>query len=110
MTIRGRLCLSVVLLTSLVGCDSSGSTITSLTVGKGKVAQSNTGHPCTSGRLLHVQLVGSFPHIVTTGGVGGDSTVRTVLITADAGSGEVCEIGVRTVESTPATIDDLWDD
>ena len=33
----------------------------------GTVKDSNTGHPCTSGRELQIKLIGDFPHAVTTG-------------------------------------------
>ena len=33
----------------------------------GKVKDSNTGHPCASGRELQIMLIGTFPHTVTTG-------------------------------------------
>jgi hypothetical protein len=69
------------------------------------VEQSNTGHRCTSGQLLRVRLVGSFPHLTTSGGPpGGDGTdgiVRTVLLTVDGGSGRTCVIGVSTRALAP---------
>lgn len=85
---------------------SQQATISSatVTVGSGKVLDANTGHPCTSGRLLNIKLIGSFPHTVTTGnpvrpGEGTpDFTVRAVLLTADARSGVACLIGVQTGE------------
>jgi hypothetical protein len=70
----------------------------------GKQLTSNTGHACTSGRLLHIKLIGSFPHTVTTGHPvepgqpTPDFTVRAMIITADAGSGLACRIGVQTRE------------
>jgi hypothetical protein len=71
----------------------------------GKVRDSNTGHPCTSGRELQIKLIGTFPHTVTTGHpvpAGSpvpDFTVRAVIITADAESGLACLIGVQTGEN-----------
>ena len=71
----------------------------------GKVRDSNTGHPCTSGRELQIKLIGNFPHTVTTGhpvppgSPVPDFTVRAVIITADAVSGRACLIGVQTGES-----------
>ena len=71
----------------------------------GRVLASNTGKPCTSGRLLKVKLIGSFPHTVTTGHLvrAGepipDFTVRAMIITADAWSGEPCLITVQTAEA-----------
>ena len=71
----------------------------------GRVLSSNTGQPCTSGRLLKIKLIGSFPHIVTTGHpvrAGEpipDFTVRAMIITADASSGQPCLISVQTAEA-----------
>jgi len=68
----------------------------------GKVKDSNTGQPCTSGRELQIKLIGKFPHIVTTGhpvppgSPTPDFTVRAMIITADAESGRACLIGVQT--------------
>jgi hypothetical protein len=70
----------------------------------GKVKDSNTGHPCTSGREPQIKLIGRFPHTVTTGhpvppgSPVPDFTVRAVIITADAESGRACLIGVQTGE------------
>jgi hypothetical protein len=83
---------------------SQHATISSATVtaGSAKVLESNTGHPCKSGRVLNIKLIGSFPHIVTTGLVHrpdeppSDFTVRAMLITTDARSGLACLIGVQT--------------
>lgn len=71
----------------------------------GKVKDSNTGHPCTSGRLLQIKLIGKFPHVVTTGhsvppgSPAPDFTVRAMIVTADAESGLACLIGVQTAEN-----------
>jgi hypothetical protein len=81
-----------------------GATVSSATVAErpGKVKNSNTGHPCTSGRELQIKLIGTFPHTGTTGspvpsgGPAPDSTVRAVIITADAQSGLACLITVQT--------------
>lgn len=76
-----------------------------VTVSVGKMLDSNTGHPCTSGRLLHIKLIGSFPHTVTTGHPvtprkpPPDFTVRAAIITADARTGLACLIGVQTREN-----------
>lgn len=85
---------------------SKEATISSATVtaSSGKVLDANTGHRCTSGRLLNIKLIGSFPHTVTTGHPvrpgeqPPDFTVRAVLITADARTGLACLIGVQTGE------------
>lgn len=67
----------------------------------GTTEDTNTGYSCTSGRELQVKLIGTFPHVVTTGGgptgsAASDSTVRAMLITADAASGRACLIAVQT--------------
>ena len=84
-----------------------GTTVTSASVvaRPGTVKDSNTGHPCTSGRELRIRLIGKFPHTVTTGhpvepGVPTpDFTVRAMNVTADAESGLACLIGVQTSEN-----------
>lgn len=86
---------------------SQKATIYSATVtaSPGKMLDSNTGHPCTSGRLLHIKLIGSFPHTVTTGHPvtpgkpPPDFTVRAATITADAQTGLACLMGVQTREN-----------
>ena len=83
------------------------ATITSATVivRRGEVGDSNTGHPCTSGRELQVKLIGSFPHDVTSGHPvrAGEPTpdfrVHAIIITADADSGEACLISVQDGEN-----------
>ncbi|MFZ2016331.1 MAG: hypothetical protein WAV00_21130 [Nocardioides sp.] len=71
----------------------------------GKVKDSNTGHPCSSGHELQIKLIGKFPHTVTTGhpvppgSPAPDFTVRAMIITADAESGLACLIGVQTGEN-----------
>lgn len=85
------------------------ATVTSATatVGEGTVTDPNAGPACTSGTLLHIKLIGTFPTIVVGGpstgapGASNDYTVTTVLITADPESGKPCEIGVRTDPATP---------
>ena len=84
-----------------------GASVSSATVIErpGKVKDSNTGHPCTSGRELQIKLIGKFPHTVTTGhdvppgSPVPDFTVRAMVITADAESGLPCLIGVQTGEN-----------
>lgn len=87
-----------------------GAVLTSatVTVGYGTVFDSNIGYPCTSGRLLHIKLIGEFPHI-TTGGLAvqpgtplPDMTVRAVNLTTDAKTGRPCLIGVQTGKVVPA--------
>lgn len=72
---------------------------------QGRVRDSNTGHPCTSGRELQIKLIGTFPNTVTTGhpvppgSPTPDFTVRAMIITADEQSGQACLIGVQTGEN-----------
>ena len=67
----------------------------------------NDGPPCTSGTLLHIKLIGTFPTISVglppTAGApsAGDSSVSAVLITADPESGKACDLSVRTGPTTP---------
>lgn len=87
-----------------------GATVTSATfvAEAGTVLQSNTGDTCTSGRILVVRLIGTFPGIVTSGlvGVDGDespdSNVHAVTLTVDAVTGVTCRIGVETGEVAAA--------
>ena len=87
--------------------DASVSSATA-TVGRGSVTDSNLGYSCESGRLLHIKLIGTFPHIVTTGHPqdpestpAEDVTVRAVVLTADAESGRACRTGVQTGDVVP---------
>ena len=88
-----------------------GATVTSASViaRPGTVEDSNTGHPCTSGRLLQVKLIGDFPNIDTTGHPADpgspppDFTVRAMIVTADAESGRACLLGVQTAENGEPT-------
>ena len=68
----------------------------------GTVATPNTSQECESGQLVNITLAGSFPHITTSGGPpGGDGTdgvVTGVFLTADAQSGNICQISVTTGE------------
>lgn len=87
-----------------------GAVLTSATVtaGYGQVTDSNIGHPCLSGRLLHIKLIGDFPHIVTTGhpvqpgAPIPDFAVRAVDLTADAKTGRRCLVRVQTGNVAPA--------
>lgn len=87
-----------------------GAELTSATlrVSLGVVENPNTAsRNCDSGKLLHIQLAGTFSRVVTTGlapepgGSSSGSTVHGVSITADAASGEACEVSVQTDEVTP---------
>jgi hypothetical protein len=86
------------------------ATLTSATatVGEGTVTDPNAGPACTSGTLLHIKLIGTFPTIsvglLPTAGApsaSNDYSVIAVLITADPESGKPCEIGVQTGPTTP---------
>lgn len=79
-----------------------------ITVGNGKVFDSNIGYPCTSGQLLHIKLIGNFPHIVVSPlaqvqprAAASDATVHAVNLTADAKTGRPCLIGVQTGKVAP---------
>jgi hypothetical protein len=85
------------------------ATVTSATatVGVGTVTDPNAGPACTSGTLLQIKLIGTFPTIVVGGpstgapGSSNDYTVSAVLVTADPESGKPCLIGVRTGSTAP---------
>ena len=77
-------------------------TSATVSIGEGTEALANAGPPCTSGKLLHIKLIGRFPRIVH-GGVTGEpyEPVSAVLITADPVSGKPCLIGVNTGTQRP---------
>lgn len=88
--------------------DEQDATVTRITVAstRGIVKHPNTGQPCLSGRELRIKLIGTFPHIVTTGHpvlpgqaapdtTASDTTAGAMLITADAETGEACLIGIE---------------
>src|SRR5450432_4810750 len=81
--------------------DKEAATVTSATatVGAGTETQPNAGPACTSGTLLHIKLIGTFPTIgvgpLPTAGApdaSNDNSVMTVLVTADPESGKPCDI------------------
>ncbi len=83
-------------------------TSATVTVGPGTVTEPNRGSACTSGRLLHLKLIGTFPHTVAggldhrdTSAPPPDLTVHAVLLTADARTGRPCLEGVQTGHVTP---------
>ena len=89
-----------------IGRQDATVTSATVTLGYGKVTDSNIGYACMSGRLLNILLIGDFPHTVTTGnpqltGKTEDFTVHAVVLTADAKSGRACRIGVQTGDVTP---------
>jgi hypothetical protein len=84
--------------------EQSANSVTSATATRsaGTITDSNTGHACTSGSVLHIKLIGDF-NIVTTGHpilncstATPDFTVHGVLMTADPASGDTCLISVQT--------------
>jgi hypothetical protein len=67
----------------------------------GRVTQPNTGHPCDSGRIIHVQLLGTFPTIAISptpaiDGHHSSTAVHDVDIDIDERSGIACLISVAT--------------
>jgi hypothetical protein len=83
--------------------ESAVLTSATTTVGEGTETLANAGPPCTSGKLLHIKLIGTFPRI-GHGGLAGETTyspVTVVLITADPVSGKPCLIGVNTGAQSP---------
>lgn len=81
------------------------ATVSSVTakLENGTVIDSNVGYSCTSGQLLKILLIGSFPHIVSlTAGLGAANyTVHGVALTADAKSGKACLLGVQVGRISP---------
>jgi hypothetical protein len=84
--------------------DRLAKTITSATAtaSRGTVRDSNTGHPCTSGTLLQIKLLGTFKIVVSPPPGEDDTTVTEVDITADPGAGKACLISVRTAAIPPS--------
>jgi hypothetical protein len=83
-----------------------GASITSTWViaRRSRASASDTEHRCGSGRRLEIELIGDFPHTVTTGHAvppgspAADTTVRAMVVIANAESGVACVIGVQTAE------------
>jgi hypothetical protein len=90
-----------------VAKDAATVTSATATVGAGTDMDPNAGPPCTSGTLLHIKLIGTFPTISVglppTAGApsAGDYSVSAVLITADPVSGKACTLGVQTGPIAP---------
>lgn len=66
----------------------------------------NAGPACTPGRLLHITLYGTFPHIAyggaSTDAAGhGHEDITAVLLTVDAATGKPCLMGVHPGATTP---------
>jgi hypothetical protein len=71
------------------------------TAADGTETEANAGPPCTSGKLLHIKLIGAF-NIVHGGPLGAsDDPVTAVLMTADPESAKSCLISVATGTRTP---------
>lgn len=77
------------------------------------VTQPNTGNRCDADRLILVQMRGTFPHTVTSGGppaadgnIADNASVSAMLLTADSESELVCLIAVETgdVEPLPGSV------
>jgi hypothetical protein len=91
----------------------AGAKVTSVTVtaSAGKEPSHNVGDACMYGRLLHIRVIGDFPHIAVSGklhfsGSGeaesiDGTTVRSMEITADAKTGRACLLGVGTRAVAP---------
>ena len=97
---------------------SATATSATATVGRGTVTDPNIGPACTSGTLLHIKLIGTFPTIgvgplptagapsssAPSGGVptdGSGLSVMAVLVTADPASGKACDLSVRLDQLAP---------
>lgn len=85
--------------------ESAVLTSATATIGDGTVTDTNAGPPCTSGKLLHIKLIGTFPRMVDRPKGAQPNppayTVSAVLITADAVSGKACLLSVDTGTTTP---------
>lgn len=73
-----------------------------------RVTQPNTANSCDSDRLILVQMRGTFPNIVTSGGppapageTPANAVVSALLLTADSESGLVCLFAVETGSVEP---------
>ncbi|MDQ1680289.1 MAG: hypothetical protein QOI42_1148 [Frankiaceae bacterium] len=89
--------------------ESAALTSATATIGDGTVTDTNAGPPCTSGKLLHIKLIGTFPRLVDRS-LGDQPTPRVmkvsaVQITADPVSGKPCMIGVEANEAGTSTPD-----
>jgi hypothetical protein len=73
--------------------------------GHGRVRDSNTGHTCTSGHVVHVRLIwmagASFTHGGIAGGGPRDGPRQALIVTADAGTGQPCLIGASYSHVAP---------
>jgi hypothetical protein len=88
-----------------------GREVTSATATAGPgtlpLEQSNTGHGCQSGTLLHITLIGTFDipigaQPVDPSSTPPDTAVTAEEITADPKTSDICLISVRTDAVAPA--------
>jgi hypothetical protein len=81
--------------------DKDAATITSATatISEGTETETNVGPACTSGTLLHIKLIGTFPTIVVD--LASGEPVSAVVITADPESGKPCLLGVQVGPTSP---------
>ncbi|MHB0928985.1 MAG: hypothetical protein ACYC3W_08685 [Candidatus Nanopelagicales bacterium] len=82
------------------------ATVTSATVTADNNGQDqhNIGQGCASRRILHIKLIGTFPHIVVSPASGDpDPTVRALNIDADGKTGLACQVGVQPGRVRPAS-------
>jgi ABC-type Fe3+-hydroxamate transport system substrate-binding protein len=81
--------------------DKDAATITSATatIGEGTETVTNVGPACTSGTLLHIKLIGTFPTIVVD--LADGEPASAVVITADPESGKPCLLSVQVGLTTP---------
>jgi hypothetical protein len=80
---------------SEAGREAKTITSATATASRGTLRDSDTGHPCTSGTLLQIKLLGTFRTAVLPP-PGQHDTVTELDITADPNSGKACLISVRT--------------
>jgi len=104
----GQFKVAVAIARAEVAKEAATITSATATIGAGTETETNVGPPCTSGTLLHIKLIGTFPTISvglgpTAGapGASNDNSVSAVLITADPESGKACLLGVQTGPTTP---------
>ncbi|MGH3419484.1 MAG: hypothetical protein ACRDOD_07840, partial [Streptosporangiaceae bacterium] len=62
----------------------------------GTIVDSNTGHPCASGTVITVDLLGDFDTAVSPAPGAADTAVHAVILNVDARTGQVCLLSVRT--------------
>jgi hypothetical protein len=95
----GQFAVAVAIARAEVAKDAATITSATATIGEGTETVTNVGPACTSGKLLHIKLIGTFPTVVAD--LAGGASVSTLLITADPESGKPCLIAVQTGLTTP---------